>query len=91
MKTINERTFEFAKEIVRICRKLEQDDKVTQAIGMQLLRAGTSIGANYEEALGGQSHADFTAKLSISLKEARETYYWLKLLAETQSLNPETL
>jgi four helix bundle protein len=49
-------------------------------ISNQLLRSGTSIGANIEEALQGQSKADFIAKLSISLKEAHETKYWLKLL-----------
>jgi four helix bundle protein len=50
----------------------------------QLLRSGTSIGANLEEAIGGQSKADFIAKISISYKEARETVYWLKLLNATE-------
>ena len=53
----------------------------------QLIRSGTSIGANVSEALDGQSKADFIAKMSIALKEARETEYWLELLFETDYLN----
>ena len=49
----------------------------------QLLRSGTSIGANVEEAIGGQSRADFIAKLAVAYKEARETSYWLRLLRDT--------
>ena len=52
----------------------------------QVLRAGTSIGANIEEALGGQSRKDFIAKMSIASKEARETLYWIRLLKETDYL-----
>jgi len=50
---------------------------------LQLLRSGTSIGANVEEALGGQSDKDFAAKFYIAYKEARETHYWLRLLKDT--------
>ena len=53
----------------------------------QLLRSGTSIGANVAEALQGQSRADFISKMSIALKETTETEYWLKLLSETEYLN----
>lgn len=53
-------------------------------ISNQILRSGTSIGANIEEALAGQSKRDFTAKMSISSKEARETKYWLRLLNESE-------
>jgi four helix bundle protein len=52
----------------------------------QLLRSGTSIGANIEEAIQGQSRRDFIAKLSISLKEAHETHYWLRLVRDTTAL-----
>ncbi len=67
------------------------DDKKEFVLSKQLLRSGTSIGANVEEANGGQSEKDFFAKISISYKEARETRYWIRLLtdsgyiAETQS------
>jgi four helix bundle protein len=54
-----------------------------------LLRSGTSIGANIEEAIGGQSKRDFFAKLTISYKEARETHYWLRLLMQSKILEKE--
>ena len=56
-------------------------------LSKQLLRSGTSIGANTEEAMGAQSKKDFFAKLTIAYKEARETHYWLRLLIETKYLN----
>ena len=56
-------------------------------LSKQILRSGTSIGANIEESIGGQSEKDFLAKLSISYKEARETIYWLKLLNETEYIS----
>ncbi len=55
-------------------------------LSKQILRSGTSIGANIEEAIGGQSNKDFIAKISIAQKEARETRYWLRLLIETDYL-----
>jgi four helix bundle protein len=61
------------------------------AISFQLLKAGTSIGANYEEAAAGQTKADFIAKLSISNKESRETLYWLRLIAAKHLLDPALL
>ncbi len=78
-----ERTFEFAVRIVRVCQVLERKPGVGRTIGKQLLRSGTSIGANVEEAQGGQSRADFVSKCSIARKEARETHYWLRLLIAT--------
>ena len=80
---IKERTFLFALEIVRLCQKLEKQSDVYRTLGRQLLRSGTSIGANTEEAQAGQSRADFINKYSIVLKEARETLYWLRLLRRT--------
>jgi four helix bundle protein len=52
-------------------------------LSKQILRSGTSIGANVEEALGGQSRADFIAKLAVAYKEARETHYWIRILRDT--------
>jgi len=85
-RDIRERTFSFAVEIVQLCRKLEGDYGVWRVMGKQLLRSGTSIGANAEEAQAGQSRADFISKYAIALKEARETIYWLRLVQETSSL-----
>ncbi len=77
---IKERTFNFALEVVGLCRALDGRAGTSQTLGRQLLRSGTSIGANVEEAQAGQSRADFINKYSIALKEARETIYWLRLL-----------
>jgi four helix bundle protein len=85
------RSFEFAVRVVRICRFLETQDWVSRTLANQLLRAGTSIGANIEEAQAGQSKADFTAKMSIALKEAQETLYWLKLLNTAEVVETEKL
>jgi four helix bundle protein len=84
-RDIKERTFAFALEIVRLCQGLERQSDVYRTLGRQLLRSGTSIGANIEEAQAGQSRADFISKYAIALKEARETIYWLRLLQETSS------
>ncbi|BBD56520.1 four helix bundle protein [Planktothrix agardhii 1806] len=62
------------------------ESKKEYILSKQVLRSGTSIGANVEEALGGQSKADFIAKLPIAYKEARETSYWLRLLKDTDYL-----
>jgi four helix bundle protein len=86
-----ERSFEFAVRIVRLCRFLESQDRVSRTLANQLLRAGTSIGANIEEAQAGQSKADFTAKMAIARKEARETLYWLRLLKATEIVEAEQL
>ena len=82
-RDICERTFRFAVEIVALCRKVERADGAARSLGRQLIRSGTSIGANVEEAQGGQSRADFISKYAIARKEARETRYWLRLLAAT--------
>ena len=77
---------EFAVKIIEICRWL-QSNKTEQALTNQLLRSGTSIGANVREGIRGHTQAVFYAKLSISLKEASETEYWLELLHKCKSLN----
>ena len=83
------RTFEFARRIVGLCRVLDSAPGVSRTLASQLLRSGTSIGANVEEAQAAQSEADFISKYSIACKEARETHYWLRLLAATEIL-PES-
>jgi four helix bundle protein len=85
MKTenlIQVKSFAFAIKVVSAYKYLVFEQKEF-VMSKQLLRSGTSIGANLEEAIGGQSKADFIAKISISYKEARETVYWLKLLNAT--------
>ena len=79
---IKSRTFEFSVKIVELYQYL-RNEKKEFTLGNQLLRSGTSIGANVEEATAAQSKRDFIAKMSISLKEARETNYWLRLLKRT--------
>ncbi len=80
---IGERAFALAVRIVKLCQTLDELPGVSRTLSNQLLRAGTSIGANLEESKGGQSRADFLSKNSIALKEARETHYWLRLLTAT--------
>ena len=63
-----------------LCRFLAEKPGVSRTLGNQLLRSGTSIGANVEEGQPAQSEADFVSKYSITCKEARETHYWLRLL-----------
>ena len=83
-REIKERTFEFATRIVRLCRVLDETPGVSRTLANQLLRSGTSVGANVEEAHGSHSKPDFIAKMSIATKEARETNYWLRLLAAAE-------
>ena len=80
IQDIRERTFEFAVRIIKLCQYLDKKPGVSRTLSGQLLKAGTSVGANAEEAQAGQSRADFISKNSIALKEARECHYWLRLL-----------
>ena len=92
MKTNNhilEKSFDFSVRIVNLCKYL-QNDKKEYILSKQLIRSGTSIGANVNEAQAAQSKNDFIAKLSIASKEARETKYWLDLLVETDYLPKES-
>lgn len=77
------RSFDFAVRVVKLSRCLAQE-KDEYVLSKQVLRSGTSIGANIEEANQAQSKKDFIHKLSISLKEATETNYWLRLLLATE-------
>jgi four helix bundle protein len=92
MKTdLCERTFAFATRIVCLCRELDKSPGVNRTLCNQLLRSGTSIGANVEEGQCGQSRADFVSKMQIACKEARETHYWLRLLVATDIVPEEKL
>jgi len=81
---IVDRSFEFALRIVKLCEFLDERPGVGRVLMPQILRAGTSIVANIEEAQGGQSRADFVSKMSIALKEARETHVRLRILLECE-------
>lgn len=80
-----EKSYAFAVRVVRLQQFLVEH-KREFVLSKQILRSGTSIGANVEEAIGAQSTNDFLAKISISYKEARETRYWIKLLKDTNYL-----
>ena len=82
---IENKSFQFAVRIVNLYKHLISDKK-EYVMSKQLLRCGTSIGANVAEAERGQTKADFYSKLSIALKESHETYYWLRLLKTTEYL-----
>lgn len=79
---IQQKSYQFAPEIIWLAQKL--NDNKQFVISTQILKAGTSIGANVEEGIGGQSRKDFTAKLAISYKEARESHYWLRLIRDAK-------
>ena len=82
------KSYDFAVNIVKTYKQLCDKNKEF-VLSKQLLRSGTSIGANIEEAIGGQSDKDFYAKLTIAYKEARETHYWIRLLTDTDYLSKE--
>jgi four helix bundle protein len=85
MKTgniVQEKSYAFALRIVKLYQQLTEKRKEYELL-RQVLRSGTSIGANVEEAIGGQSGRDFSAKMNIAYKEARETDYWLRLLRDS--------
>lgn len=81
---IQERTLNFGISIVFFVRKFPKD-MAGYAIGNQIIRSGTSIGANVEESQNAQSRKDFIHGMTIALKEARETEYWLKILEQTKT------
>ena len=83
---IESKTFDFAVRIVNLYKYL-CDQKKEYVLSKQVLRSGTSIGANVAEAQQAQSRPDFISKMSVALKETTETKYWLKLLNATAYLN----
>ena len=84
---IANKSYAFAIKIVELNKKLIQQNEYV--LSKQILKSGTSIGANVEEAIGGISKRDFRAKMSIAYKEARETNYWLKLLKDTNYITED--
>ena len=87
-KNIEEKSFDFAVRTVNLYKFLTNEQKEF-VLSKQVLRSGTSIGANVAEAQKAQSRPDFNAKLNIALKEANETYYWLRLLHATEYIPTE--
>ena len=84
---IKSKSYEFALEIIAVCRDLNEQKEF--ALSNQLIRSGTAIGALIMEAEFAQSSADFVHKLSIALKEANETKYWLSLLKDSKIISNE--
>ena len=82
---VAEKSFSFAVRIVKLYQYI-CNNKKEYVLSKQLLRSGTSIGANIQEALNGQSKRDFLSKMNIALKEAGETQYWIRLLTATEIL-----
>src|SRR6201984_728096 len=89
-KDLRDRTKAFALQIVRMFAVLPKSTEA-QVLGKQLLRSGTSVGANYREAYRGRSKAEFIAKCGDSLRELEETAYWLELLVQGKIVPAETL
>jgi four helix bundle protein len=85
-----DRTKQLALRVIRLVSSLPKND-IGQVIGKQLLRSGTSVGANYREAVRSATKKHFTSILVTSLREADETLYWLELLAESSTVNPSLL
>jgi len=83
-KNIRERTFKFALRIIKLSRALPKDE-INRVLMRQVLRAGTSVGANIEEATGAHTKRDFAHSLNIAKKEAYETNYWLRLICKSNS------
>jgi four helix bundle protein len=89
-RDLAERTKQFALRIIRLTSKLPRTD-AARVIGRQLLRSGTSIGANYREAARSSTKKHFTSILVTALREADETLYWLELLSESETVKPDLL
>lgn len=86
---VRSKSYHFALKIIELYRKLSE--KKEFVLSKQLLKSGTSIGANVEEATAGQSKRDFVSKMAIASKEARETNYWLRLLSDSKLCGSEDL
>jgi four helix bundle protein len=83
---VKDKSYKFALRIINLYKYLTENKKEF-VLSKQILRSGTSIGANIEESLGGQSQKDFFSKLTVAYKEARETKYWLNLLTDSKYLD----
>ena len=82
---IQQKTYDFALKIINTSKQMQMNKEFV--LSRQLLKSGTSIGANVEEAIGGQSRKDFLCKISIAYKEARETKFWPRLLRDSNSMD----
>ena len=91
MKTsiVKDKSYAFALRVIALAGRLREEREYDLA--SQVLRAGTSIGANVEEALAGVSRRDFVAKMGIASREARETHYWLRLLRDSNTAAPDQI
>ncbi len=89
-RDLRERTFKFAQRIIRLYVALRKEP-LAQTLGKQVLRSGTSVGANYREADQARSKLEFVSKIGDCLKEADETAYWLELMAAEQVVRPSKL
>jgi four helix bundle protein len=89
-RELTERLLDYGSRIIKVVEAMPRT-LVGRRIGDQLLRSGTSVGANYEEARAAESPADFVHKLQLSLKEVRESNYWLLLLSKAKTLPPNQL
>jgi four helix bundle protein len=78
------RTKSFALRVIRMYSKLPKNSSIAQVLGRQVLRSGTSVGANYREASRARSKAEFIAKIGDCLKEIEETEYWLEILVDSE-------
>jgi len=83
---VKEKSYQFSFKIIRLS-KLLIDQKKEYVLGRQILRSGTSIGANIEEAIGSHSKNDFAYRISVAYKEARETNYWIRLLRDSKIID----
>src|SRR5690242_14098846 len=86
---VSEKSYAFALRIISLAQFLRQNREYD--IARQIMRSGTAIGANIEEGLAGVSRPDFISKMAIASKEARETYYWLRLIRDSKLISSETL
>ena len=87
---ILEKGYALALAVIPLCRELQMKQH-EYVLSRQLMKSGTSVGANVEEAQAGQSRADFLSKMSVAAKEARETHYWLRLIRDSKLTDEETL
>ena len=87
---ILDRSYQFALRIIKLSREVPHE-RCAEVLGRQIIRSGTSVGANVEEAIAGYSKAEFTHRMSIALREARETHYWLRLIHDSKIITPSRL
>jgi four helix bundle protein len=84
---VKDKSYKFALRVIKLRKYL--NNKKEYILSKQILRSGTSIGANIEESVGGQSEKDFASKMAIAYKEARETRYWINLLKDSDYISSE--